>query len=117
MDLLISLFRNHDAKKRTKFSGDSTDFVAVKDWIRKTVLGVGYNFAEKRDVDQLNEGDWLVSFYAPWCGHCKKLAPTWTTLSVEQEGKVKLAKIDCTSDTFSEFCDQNDVSGYPTIKL
>ena len=60
----------------------------------------------------------LVEFYAPWCGHCKELAPKWA----EAAGKAKklspavpLAKVDC--DAESDLCGRFDVSGYPTIKL
>jgi len=55
----------------------------------------------------------LVEFYAPWCGHCKRLAPTWEELATKASFDV--AKVDCTVET--EVCKVQGVRGYPTIKL
>ncbi|KAE9457916.1 hypothetical protein C3L33_10179, partial [Rhododendron williamsianum] len=41
---------------------------------------------------------WVVEFFAPWCGHCKKLAPEWKKASNSLKGKVKLGHVDCDAE-------------------
>lgn len=43
-------------------------------------VAVAKNFDE---VVTNNGKDTLIEFYAPWCGHCKKLAPTFDDLAKE----------------------------------
>ncbi|XP_061969109.1 probable protein disulfide-isomerase A6 [Populus nigra] len=58
----------------------------------------------------------LVEFYAPWCGHCKKLAPEYEKLgsSFKKAKAVLIGKVDC--DEHKGVCSKYGVSGYPTLQ-
>lgn len=74
------------------------------------VVAVGKNFD---DVVINNGKDTLVEFYAPWCGHCKKLTPIFEELGTKlKDEEVAIVKMDATANDVPP---QFEVRGFPTL--
>ncbi|CAI9778418.1 unnamed protein product [Fraxinus pennsylvanica] len=79
---------------------------------------------DEKDVFVLTDGNFsdfldenkyvMVEFYAPWCGHCKALAPEYAAAATELNAEnVKLAKVDATEE--NELAEKYEVQGFPTV--
>lgn len=64
------------------------------------------------DFSQVKKGIWLVEFYAPWCGHCKNLAPEYEKAAKALKGIANIAAVDATKEQVDV-----QVQGYPTLKF
>lgn len=66
--------------------------------------------------NQDHKGKMMVLFYAPWCGHCKKMMPEWDQFMEEsKDGDVMVVKVNADED--KELAEKHGVKSFPTIKF
>jgi protein disulfide-isomerase-like protein len=66
--------------------------------------------------EEWKTGTWLVKFYAPWCGYCKRFEPIWDDVGKTlADTTVQVARLDCTK--FKETAGGFGIHGLPTVKL
>jgi thioredoxin domain-containing protein 5 len=64
--------------------------------------------------------DYFVEFYAPWCGHCKSLVPTWKSLasslsSITAPRPIRVGQVDCTVEVGQ--AKRFGIKGFPSLKF
>ncbi|KAK9818342.1 hypothetical protein WJX72_010973 [[Myrmecia] bisecta] len=59
----------------------------------------------------------VVEFFAPWCGHCKALAPQYQKVAETLQGIVGVSAVDCDDAGNRKLCSEHGVQGFPTIKI
>ncbi|KAJ4171706.1 protein disulfide-isomerase precursor [Fusarium falciforme] len=58
----------------------------------------------------------LAEFFAPWCGHCKNMAPEYVKAAETLvEKNITLAQIDCTEN--QDLCMEHNIPGFPSLKI
>ena len=62
-----------------------------------------------------NSGQFFVKFYAPWCGHCKALAPKWEQAAGQLKARsdITFANVDCTIQ--KQTCKDEGIESYPFL--
>ena len=57
----------------------------------------------------------LLDFWAPWCGHCKMIAPYLEQLAKEYKGKLKVGKVNV--DEAPDLATKYAVMSIPTLLI
>jgi protein disulfide-isomerase A1 len=108
VDSFVASFKRGDVKPHLK-----SEEVEETDTAGDVVILKGKSFA---DLVINNDKDVFVEFYAPWCGHCKQLAPTWDALGKKyaaHKDKIVIAKMDATANEVQ--VPGVAVRGFPTL--
>lgn len=109
-----ALFLNVHCEESAEEKEGSEEKASEEKIADETIILTDDNFDEV-----IKTNNFFVKFYAPWCGHCQVLAPTWSELAgllnKDPESRIRIAKVDCTVS--AKTCTANDIGGYPTLKF
>jgi protein disulfide-isomerase A1 len=123
----------HSPAENAKYASGKLSVDKIEGWVAEFKAGKIEKTIKSEAVPESNDGpvkvvvakqfqeivlsgkNVFVEFYAPWCGHCKRLEPVWTELGEKYKDRADLviAKMDATANDVPD--DRFDVKGFPTL--
>ena len=93
----------------------STTLVVSTPVVTPNPDGISYEFSRDDFIQmvEMTQDPWMIKFYAPWCDHCRAMAPAWADLAGEMKGKLRIGQVNCNEET--KLCRDIQLRGYPTI--
>ncbi|CEP14057.1 hypothetical protein [Parasitella parasitica] len=118
----ITPFQIEETEKENKEAKEDLINISVqqdeeeKDLVLPNPGGISVNLDEEK-MKQIasNKVPWFIKFYAPWCPHCKSLAPTWIEMASQLRGQINVGEVNC--DALPAVCGTYDIKGFPTLKM
>jgi len=100
-------------------------FVSQKSGVKSNIKpppAPEYRILDYKDFDGValdESNNVLVSFTAPWCGHCKTLKPIYNDVAkiFKSESNCIVANVDADDQKNKGIAERYDVKGYPTLKF
>lgn len=78
------------------------------------------SLTEGNFTSSTDHGMWFIEFFSPYCGHCKRFAPTFHDLAVdnrhlEDSSDFHIARVNCIAQ--GDLCVRQNIDGYPSLEL
>lgn len=110
-----------DAESIVKFINEKTDGLGKIKGAKPAAppVAVQLNADNFDKIVKDEDKNVLVEFYAPWCGHCKNLAPVYEAVAkiFENDDSCVIAQMNADEDTTRPIASQYGVSSFPTLKF